>query len=151
MASKHAANIRSDKDRASDIVRDLRKAMPKWVNGPAQLYRLAREKRSVQHRVLDALRGPKKVGAPKNPLTDEEWLTSVEFWRASMETSAPADTRITDLEVIKDWLMHTPTRRGRSEGSKFLEWSEEGKKEVRRIRDAIVRARRNRKKALKKP
>lgn len=51
----------------------------------------------------------------------------------------------TDLDVIEDWLKSTDTRNDRPEDEPFRPARKAGKDEIKRIRDAIVRARRNRK------
>ena len=134
------------KNKAEEILRKLREAMSSGTNISGAILWLAREKRAVQKRVLDALRGPAKVGRGKNLIRDEEWLAGVESWRALMESGATPGKKFTDLEVIADWLKTTSTRYGRDKP--FREHTESGKREIKRIRDAIGRAKRNRKKAV---
>lgn len=140
----------SEKDRADELLRLIRDEMLQHSNLGSCLFALAREKRGAQHRVLDALKGPPSPGRPRKGISDDEWLTGVESWREQMAWSdGPNSRKASDLEVIRDWLKNTESRYGRDKGKPFRADSSTGKAEVKRIRDAVVRARRNRKKAIK--
>ena len=140
----------TDKALADALLAGLKAEMKNMGNGTTYIYQLAHSKRSVQRRVLDALRGPSKsgpakLGRPKNILPDEEWLVGVEMWREHMLLSEPPRVKPpTDLEVIRDWLKNTDTRHKstRPKNGRVTQ------AEITRIRDACVRAKRNRKKAM---
>lgn len=143
---------RSERDTAAEILRLFWEQMRTHSNLAAIVLWLAREKRSVQRRVLDALRGPRKRGAPRNAISDEEWLTGVDAWRKEMQqrdglNHCPAS----DLTVIRDWLANTNTRYKRDEGTRFQPDRAAGNAEICRVRDAVVRARRRRKNPSKMP
>lgn len=129
---------KSDENVADEILNSIQKEMEAHSNLGAWLLYLAKQKRSVQHRVLDTL-NPKTTGRPRNPMSDEEWLSGVESWRKRGIQHKPDAT---DLEVIEDWIKSTGTRYKRPEGKSFHPTSPSGKAEIRGIRDACVRARR---------
>lgn len=132
---------KDDKDRAEELMRGIREEMATHSNLGAWLLLLAKEKRGVQRHVLDAL-NTKLAGRPSNPISDEEWLAGFESWRDHVIENQPDAT---DLEVIEDWIRNTGTRHGRTDGEKFHPRRQEGKDEIKRIRDACVRAKRSRK------
>ena len=137
-------NERSEKDLADELLQGMQEEMREHSNLGAYLRALARAKRGVQHRVLDAIKGPIVSGRRRKLMTDEGWLEGVDAWRERMKRKGLADA--TELEVIRDWLRNTSTRYGRDKGVAFKEDSDDGKREVKRIRDACVRARRSRNK-----
>jgi hypothetical protein len=142
MNRRTLASSPSATDRADQLVKSLLAERPNMGNVAALLNQLARESRTVQSKVLDKLRGPKKIGAPKALITDEDWLRGVESWREVMASANPNNTTApTELAVIRDWVKNTETRSKRQPGDQRTE------AEVKRIRDACVRARSNRKKA----
>jgi len=137
---------RSERDTAAEMVRLFLEEMQTHSNLAAIVRWLVNSPRSVQRQVLNDLRGPHKPGAPRKGIPDEDWLLSVESWREQMERiNSPGGRRPSDLAVISDWLSQTGTRYGREKDKPFQPNREAGKAEVRRIRDAIVRARRRRK------
>lgn len=141
------AKMESEKDRADELLRLMREGLADHSNLGACVFALAREKRGVQHRVLDALRGPKQTGRPRKGISDDEWLSWLEAYRAQMVLSYGRNARKpSDLGVIVYGLKNSGTRYGRNKGEPFREHTPSGKAEVKRIRDAVVRARRNRKK-----
>lgn len=132
--------IESDKDRADYFLTGIKKDMEVHSNLGAWLLALSQEKRAIQHRVLDALRGPKSAGRPKRPHSDNEWLDAFEAYRDGTGFQSK-----TDLGAIEEWLTKTETMYERGPNIPFRPNRTDGKQEVRRIRDAIVRARRSRK------
>lgn len=138
---------KSAKDAADEILRGIRNEMVTHSNLGAWLLLLAHAERGVQRRVLDAL-GTRLPGRPPRPMPDEEWLATVEAWREHVEACQkhikPDATELDELEVIENLLTNTDTRHGRAEGEQFHPQRQEGKAEIKRIRDACVRARSNR-------
>lgn len=150
MAARVKDKRSSDKSTAEKILRRFQEELREHSNLGAIVLWLARTKRSVQKRVLDALRGPRKRGAPRRGFSDEVWLDEFEGWRKHMEqVCGPGHRRPSDMALIRALLSNTGTRHGREEGHPFRPESKAGKTEVRRIRDAIVRARRHRRKSPK--
>lgn len=139
----------SDKDVANEMLNMFRAEMPNWSNGSALILWLARAKRTVQRRVLDALKGPPKKGAPKRPISDDLILEGVEGYRDLLESyPGHGERKLTDLAVIQLWLENTGTRFNRAPGKAFKKDTSSGKAEIRFVRDACVRAKRSRKKAV---
>ena len=131
-----AGRIRSILNASMDVHRAPFNEFP-----PAPFNELFSASKSFQRRVLKLLRPPKlATGRPKKLITDEEWLWGVEWYRDLQ--------RVGEQEAIRLWLTDTATRmsgrNGRAPGEKFRPDTPEGKKEVRRIQDACIRARRAR-------
>lgn len=118
-------------------------------NLQAILIALTLQTNGVQRRVLNGLK-PKLHGRPKNPITENMWLSAFDEWRRFMlDILGYEEDKLTDLEVIKHWLTHTDTRDDRDLSRKFNANRKLEKSEIKRIRDKISRAR-NRKKPLEK-
>lgn len=138
------------KDQAATITQGIYAEMREGhSNLGAWLIELSRAPRGVQTRVLDAIRGPKKIGAPLRPLSDEEWLNGFEAHREWAIAHGQIAQHSTDLDVIRHWLEHLGTRFNGTAGKEFRRGTISGEKEVRSLRDAISRARRNRRKGAK--
>lgn len=135
--------MRTDRDRANDLLDGILNEGKVHSNLYAWLLALANENRGVQLRVLGALR-TKKRGRPRNAITDEMWLEGVESWRSYMMRKYPGRD-FTYLEIIEDWLKNTDTRYNRQPDELFKPNRASGRAEIKRMRDAIVRAKRSRK------
>jgi len=146
MAARVKNKRPSDRDTAEDMLRYIREEMREDpTNLGVRVLWLARAKRAVQRRVLDALRGPKQPGAPKKVISDEDILREFEGWREDMEKSFPRSHRPSERADIRTWLLNTGIRSLREEGKPFRPESPGGKAEVRRFCDMFVRARKRRK------
>ena len=136
---------RSDKDIADDLVRLIGAEFVEWPNFRAIFLALSRSKPSVQKRVFKSFAAPKTRGAPKRPITDIDFLHFVESNKRELQNQtkdAGITRRVTNLEAIEYGLSTSDTRYNRAPGVTFNPKSDSGKREIRRIRDAAVRARR---------
>ena len=135
----------SDKDIADDLVRHIRAEFTQWPNCHAIFLALSQSKPSIQKRVFNAFKMSKTRGAPKKLITDFDWLGFVESNKNMLQDQARAAgiTRpITDLEAIEYGLSTSDSRYNRAPSVKFKPKLDSGKREIQRIRDAAVRARR---------
>lgn len=148
-----ASNRQSATDTAKELVCKLLAEMKEHSNLGAIVLWLARSPRTVQHRVLDALRPLRRSGRPKNPINDDDWLVGIESWREWMRERDGNGRRPSDRTVVADWLLDTNTRyltRHDRPRASFRPNSPAGKKEINRIIDAAMRARRRLKNPPKK-
>lgn len=142
MNKRSGAKPISDKDAAVELAGRIRLILNASMGvHRAPFNELFSASKSFQRRVLKLLRPPKlATGRPKKLITDEEWRSSVEEYRDRCQVG--------EREAIRIWLRDTSTRlsgrNGRAPGEKFRPDTPEGKKEVRRIQDACIRARRAR-------
>lgn len=142
---KTAKSQITDRDLANDLSEDLRRAMKDDQNCGAVFGAFLRAKPNVQKLVIRKLKPPRRAGRPKRAMPDEAWLLGVEATRAVLSATG-GSARVTDTQAIKHMLVRS--RMGRAPEVLFAPNSGPGKAEVRRVIDAIARARRARK-ALK--
>lgn len=135
----------SDKEIADNLIVHICNALHQAVDYRACLLAFFEAKPSVQRRVLAHFRPAKARGAPRRAIPDHYWLEFVESWKATLQESATIsgrNTRVSDLAAIEYGLTHSNSRLNRKPGQSFLPGTESGRAEIRRIRDATVRARR---------
>jgi hypothetical protein len=134
MKKNTRANQVSDKDAAAELAGRIRRILDASMDMQrAPFNELFSSSKGIQRRVLELLKPPTMPrGRPKKLITDEDWLAGVEWYREHHQVS--------EREAIRIWLTDTNTRWSR-EGP-FRPETPEGKKEVRRIQDACIRARR---------
>lgn len=142
---KKALESDSDNAEADDLTRRIQDEMPSLGEHALPFHELFLAKPSIQRRVLLNLRPHHKPGRPKKPITDEDWRIAVEDTREELRKEAHAagcTRRVTAREAIIHLLKTTGTRWKREAGVPFRPHTPSGKAEIKRIQDAVVRARR---------
>ena len=133
----------SDKDVADDLVKHIRAELSTSPPWGAAFNVLFESKPGVQQRVLTALRPPKVPGRPHRKLPDDIWLMGIDALKKELQQKADASGtkhRITDRAAITHAL-ELGSRSGRRAGVPFDKNSDEGRAEINRVRDSVVRAR----------
>ena len=135
----------TDKDIAEHLLELLRREIKNSPNCGAIFRAFANANPAVQKRIVAAMRDPKRPGRPRRKLPDDIWLMQIEGTKRQLQAEAAArgsTKRITDRAAIVHNLQNDFMRFGRQEDIPFKLNSESGFEEVRRVVDAIARARR---------